>query len=111
MHTTFLFHRRLSPTMAATCDYTSSADKNQQYEIVKRIFVCADVEVAYYWHIQRLAVYGFINFYKFMMKRQIPLEIIDLSAFWVTEILTANRLLSNTAKETDFLNSLPFAIH
>ena len=33
--TTYLFHRRLSPIMAATCDYTSSADKNQRYEIVK----------------------------------------------------------------------------
>ena len=52
----------------------------------------------------------FVNFYKFTMKRQMLLEIIGLSAFWVTEILTANRLLSNTAEETDFLNGLPFAI-
>ena len=44
------------------------------------------------------------------MKRQMRLEIIGLSTFWVTEILTANRLLSNTAEETDFLNGLPFAI-
>ena len=52
----------------------------------------------------------FVNFCKFTMERQISLEIIGLSAFWVTEILTANRLLSNTAEETDFLNGLPFAI-
>ncbi len=52
----------------------------------------------------------FVNFCKFTMKRQMLLEIIGLSAFWVTEILTANRLLSNTAEETDFLNGLPFAI-
>lgn len=35
MRTAFLFHHRLSPIMAATCDYTSSANKNQRYEIVK----------------------------------------------------------------------------
>ncbi len=52
----------------------------------------------------------FVNFCKFTMKRQMLLEIIGLSAFWVTEILTANRLLSDTAEETDFLNGLPFAI-
>ena len=52
----------------------------------------------------------FVNFCKFTMERQISLEIIGLSAFWVTGFLTANRLLSNTAEETDFLNGLPFAI-
>lgn len=52
----------------------------------------------------------FVNFCKVTMKRQMLLEIIGLSAFWVTEILTANRLLSDTAEETDFLNGLPFAI-
>ena len=52
----------------------------------------------------------FVNFCKFTMERQISLEIIGLSAFWVTEILTTNRLLSDTAEETDFLNGLPFAI-
>ena len=52
----------------------------------------------------------FVNFCKFTMKRQMLPEIIGLSAFWVAEILTANRLLSNTAEETDFLNGLPFAI-
>ena len=52
----------------------------------------------------------FVNFYKFTMERQISLEIIGLSAFRVTGFLTANRLLSNTAEETDFLNGLPFAI-
>ena len=52
----------------------------------------------------------FVDFCKFTMERQISLEIIGISAFWVTEILTANRLLSNTAEETDFLNGLPFAI-
>lgn len=51
-----------------------------------------------------------VNFCKFTMKRQMLLEIIGLSAFWVTEILTANRLLSDTAEEADFLNGLPFAI-
>ena len=35
MRTAFLFHHKLSPNMAATCDYTSSANKNQRYEIVK----------------------------------------------------------------------------
>ena len=35
MRTAFLFHHRLSPIMAATCDYTFSANKNQRYEIVK----------------------------------------------------------------------------
>ena len=53
---------------------------------------------------------NFVNFCKFTMERQISLEIIGISAFWVTEFLTANRLLSNTAEETDFLNGLPFAI-
>lgn len=52
----------------------------------------------------------FVNFCKFTMERQISLEIIGLSAFRVTGFLTANRLLSNTAEETDFLNGLPFAI-
>ena len=52
----------------------------------------------------------FVNFCKFTMERQISLEIIGISAFRVTEFLTANRLLSNTAEETDFLNGLPFAI-
>ena len=45
------------------------------------------------------------------MKRQMLLEIIGLSAFWVTEILTANRLLSDTAEEADFLNGLTLAVH
>lgn len=53
----------------------------------------------------------FVNFYKFTMKRQMLLEIIGLSAFWVTEILTANRLLSDTAEEADFLNGLTLAVH
>ena len=52
----------------------------------------------------------FIKFCKFTMERQISLEIIGISTFWVTGFLTANRLLSNTAEETDFLNGLPFAI-
>ena len=52
----------------------------------------------------------FVNFCKFTMERQISLEIIGISAFWVTGFLTANRLLSDTAEETDFLNGLPFAI-
>ena len=52
----------------------------------------------------------FVNFCKFTMKRQMLPEIIGLSAFRVTGFLTANRLLSNTAEETDFLNGLPFAI-
>ncbi len=52
----------------------------------------------------------FVNFCKFTMERQISLEIIGISTFWVTGFLTANRLLSNTAEETDFLNGLPFAV-
>ena len=55
--------------------------------------------------------FGFIKFYKFTMERQISLEIIGISAFWVTEILTANRLLSDTAEEADFLNGLTLAVH
>ena len=55
--------------------------------------------------------FGFIKFCKFTMKRQMLLEIIGLSAFWVTEILTANRLLSDTAEEADFLNGLTLAVH
>ena len=54
---------------------------------------------------------GFVNFCKFTMKRQMLLEIIGLSAFWVTEILTANKLLSDTAEEADFLNGLTLAVH
>ena len=53
----------------------------------------------------------FVNFCKFTMERQISLEIIGISAFWVTEILTANRLLSDTAEEADFLNGLTLAVH
>ena len=45
------------------------------------------------------------------MKRQMLLEIIGLSAFWVTEILTANSFLSDTAEEADFLNGLTLAVH
>ena len=45
------------------------------------------------------------------MKRQMLPEIIGLSVFWVTEILTANRLLSDTAEEADFLNGLTLAVH
>ena len=52
-----------------------------------------------------------VNFCKFTMERQISLEIIGISAFWVTEILTANRLLSDTAEEADFLNGLTLAVH
>ena len=55
--------------------------------------------------------FGFIKFCKFTMKRQMLPEIIGLSAFWVTEILTANRLLSDTAEEADFLNGLTLAVH
>lgn len=55
--------------------------------------------------------FGFIKFCKFTMERQISLEIIGISAFWVTEILTANRLLSDTAEEADFLNGLTLAVH
>ena len=55
--------------------------------------------------------FGFIKFCKFTMKRQMLPEIIGLSAFWVTEILTANKLLSDTAEEADFLNGLTLAVH
>ena len=53
----------------------------------------------------------FVNFCKFTMDRQISLEIIGISAVWVTEILTATRLLSDTAEEADFLNGLTLAVH
>ena len=42
--------------------------------------------------------FGFIKFYKFTMKRQMLLEIIGLSAFWVTEILTANSFYATPKK-------------
>lgn len=54
---------------------------------------------------------NFVNFCKFTMKHRIFLEIISLSAFCVTRILTANRLLSDTAEEADFLNGLTLAVH
>ena len=42
--------------------------------------------------------FGFIKFCKFTMKRQMLLEIIGLSAFWVTEILTANSFYATPKK-------------
>ena len=67
--------------------------------------------MTYYPHIQGTAAQGFIKFCKFTTIHKILLAIIALSAFRVTGILTANRLLSSTTEETDFLNGLPFAIH
>ena len=42
--------------------------------------------------------FGFIKFCKFTMKRQMLPEIIGLSAFWVTEILTANSFYATPKK-------------
>ena len=45
------------------------------------------------------------------MKRQMLLEIIGLSAFWVTEILTANRLLRAEAHACSILNHTPLGLN
>lgn len=92
-----------------TCNYNSSLANifNCQNSAILRM--CqhqCDILSAHTKH----GGFGFIKFCKFTMKRQMLPEIIGISAFWVTGFLTANRLLSNTAEETDFLNGLPFAI-
>ena len=92
-----------------TCNYNSSLANilNCQDSAILRIcWHSCDALPAHTKH----DGFGFIKFCKFTMERQISLEIIGISAFWVTGFLTANRLLSNTAEETDFLNGLPFAI-
>ena len=92
-----------------TCNYNSSLANILNCQVSSILRMCqhrCDILSAHTKH----GGFGFIKFCKFTMKRQMRLEIIGLSAFWVTEILTANRLLSNTAEETDFLNGLPFAI-
>lgn len=92
-----------------TCNYNSSLANilNCQNSAILRIcWHSCDALPAHTKH----DGFGFIKFCKFTMERQISLEIIGISAFRVTEFLTANRLLSNTAEETDFLNGLPFAI-
>ena len=92
-----------------TCNYNSSLVNILNCQDSSILRMCqhrSDILSAHTKH----GGFGFIKFCKFTMERQISLEIIGISAFWVTEILTANRLLSNTAEETDFLNGLPFAI-
>lgn len=92
-----------------TCNYNSSLANILNCQVSSILRMCqhrCDILSAHTKH----GGFGFIKFCKFTMERQISLEIIGLSAFWVTGFLTANRLLSNTAEETDFLNGLPFAI-
>ena len=92
-----------------TCNYNSSLVNILNCQDSSILRMCqhrSDILSAHTKH----GGFGFIKFCKFTMERQISLEIISISAFWVTGFLTANRLLSNTAEETDFLNGLPFAI-
>ena len=92
-----------------TCNYNSSLANILNCQASSILRMCqhrCDILSAHTKH----GGFGFIKFCKFTMERQISLEIIGISAFWVTGFLTANRLLSNTAEETDFLNGLPFAI-
>lgn len=92
-----------------TCNYNSSLANILNCQASSILRMCqhrCDILSAHTKH----GGFGFIKFYKFTMKRQMLPEIIGISAFWVTGFLTANRLLSNTAEETDFLNGLPFAI-
>ena len=92
-----------------TCNYNSSLVNILNCQDSSILRMCqhrSDILSAHTKH----GGFGFIKFCKFTMERQISLEIIGISAFWVTGFLTANRLLSNIAEETDFLNGLPFAI-
>ena len=92
-----------------TCNYNSSLANILNCQDSSILRMCqhrSDILSAHTKH----GGFGFIKFCKFTMERQISLEIIGISAFWGTGFLTANRLLSNTAEETDFLNGLPFAI-
>lgn len=92
-----------------TCNYNSSLVNILNCQDSSILRMCqhrSDILSAHTKH----GGFDFIKFCKFTMERQISLEIIGISAFWVTGFLTANRLLSNTAEETDFLNGLPFAI-
>ena len=92
-----------------TCNYNSSLVNILNCQDSSILRMCqhrSDILSAHTKH----GGFGFIKFCKFTMERQISLEIIGLSAFRVTGFLTANRLLSNTAEETGFLNGLPFAI-
>ena len=92
-----------------TCNYNSSLANILNCQVSSILRMCqhrSDILSAHTKH----GGFGFIKFCKFTMERQISLEIIGISTFWVTGFLTANRLLSNTAEETDFLNGLPFAI-
>lgn len=112
MHTAFLFHHKLSPTYGR--DLRLHIPSKQKPAICN----CKDSSFCIYRRKRDILSahtkhggFGFIKFCKFTMKRQMLLEIIGLSAFWVTEILTANRLLSDTAEEADFLNGLTLAVH
>ena len=93
-----------------TCNYNSSLANILNCQASSILRMCrhrCDILSAHTKH----GGFGFIKFCKFTMKRQMLPEIIGLSAFWVTEILTANRLLSDTAEEADFLNGLTLAVH
>ena len=72
-----------------TCNYNSSLANILNCQDSSILRMCqhrCDILSAHTKH----GGFGFIKFCKFTMKRQMLLEIIGLSAFWVTEILTAN---------------------
>lgn len=80
-----------------TCNYNSSLANIlncQDSSILRMCRHSCDVLSAHTKH----GGFGFIKFYKFTMKRQMLLEIIGLSAFWVTEILTANSFYATPKK-------------
>ena len=54
---------------------------------------------------------NFVNSLKFTMTGWILLADIRAFPIGLTAILTANRLLSRAAEETDFLNGTFFAVH
>ena len=93
-----------------TCNYNSSLANILNCQASSILRMCqhrCDILSAHTKH----GGFGFIKFCKFTMKHRIFLEIISLSALCVTRLLTANRLLSDTAEEADFLNGLTLAVH
>lgn len=54
---------------------------------------------------------NFVNSLKFMKARWVWLTGVKAFSIELTAILTANRLLSRAAEETDFLNGTFFAVH
>ena len=80
-----------------TCNYNSSLANILNCQASSILRMCqhrCDILSAHTKH----GGFGFIKFYKFTMKRQMLLEIIGLSAFWVTEILTANSFYATPKK-------------